>query len=128
MQAPVTWGDRQVIDADVQAGVDARPHEGVVAAVARRRSDPGLRRRMRRWLKAGGREEGEGRTAGAGSPQGGVISPVRSQAYGHAFDVEWETTARGATLLRSGDDDVIRCRGNPQPGCQRMARLITGLG
>ena len=48
LQAQVTWGYRQVIDADGPAGVDSRPHAGVVAAVARRISDPWLRRLIRR--------------------------------------------------------------------------------
>jgi RNA-directed DNA polymerase len=85
-------------------------------------------RLIRWWLKAGVLEEGEVRTTIAGSPQGGVISPLLSNAYLHAFDVEWETKARGAKLIRYCDDDVILCRGNPQPWFQRMERRITGLG
>ena len=83
---------------------------------------------MRRWLKAGVREEGEVRTSIAGSPPGGVISPVLCNAYVHACDVAWETKARGAKLIRSCDDDVILCRGNPQPWFQRRERSMTGLG
>jgi RNA-directed DNA polymerase len=73
-------------------------------------------------------EEGEVRTTIAGSPQGGVISPLLSNAYLHAFDVEWETKARGAKLIRYCDDYVILCRGNPQPWFQRMERIIASLG
>jgi RNA-directed DNA polymerase len=58
----------------------------------------------------------------------GSAPPLLSNAYVHAFDVEWETKARGAKLIRSCDDYVILGRGNPQPWFQRMERLITGLG
>jgi hypothetical protein len=51
-----------------------------------------------------------------------------SNAYLHAFDVEWETKARGAKLIRYCEDYVILRRGNPQPWFQRMERIIIGLG
>lgn len=76
----MTWGYWQVIDADLKACFDSLPHDGVVAAVARRSSEPWLLRLIRRGLKAGVLEAGESRTAVAGSPQGGGISPRLSNA------------------------------------------------
>jgi RNA-directed DNA polymerase len=124
----VTWGYRQVIDADLKACFDSLSHAGVIAAVRRRITDPWILRLIQRWLKAGILDEGAIRSAVAGTPQGGVISPLLANAYLHALDVAWEGKGRGAKLIRYCDDYVILCRGNPQPWFQRMERIVRDLG
>jgi RNA-directed DNA polymerase len=124
----VTWGYRQVIDADLKACFDSLSHDGVIAAVRRRITDPWILRLIQRWLKAGILDEGAIRAAVAGTPQGGVISPLLANAYLHALDVAWEEKGRGAKLIRYCDDYVILCRGNPQPWFQRMERIVHELG
>ena len=124
----VTWGYRQVIDADLKACFDSLSHDGVIAAVRRRITDPWILRLIQRWLKAGILDEGAIRSAVAGTPQGGVISPLLANAYLHALDVAWEEKGRGAKLIRYCDDYVILCRGNPQPWFQRMERIVHDLG
>jgi len=111
----------------VAVSFDSLPHDGVIAAIRRRISDPGILRLIRRWLKAGILEDGEIRSAVAGTPQGGVISPLLANAYLHALDVAWEQSARGSKLIRYCDDYVILCRGNPQPWFQRMEKIVHGL-
>ena len=124
----VTWGYRQVIDADLKACFDSLSHDGVIAAVRRRITDPWILRLIQRWLKASILDEGAIRSAVAGTPQGGVISPLLANAYLHALDVAWEEKGRGAKLIRYCDDYVILCRGNPQPWFQRMERIVHDLG
>jgi RNA-directed DNA polymerase len=128
IQVQITWGYRKVIDADLQACFASLPHNGIIAAVSRRIRDPWILRLLRRWLKVGILEEGRIRTAIAGTPEGGVLSPVLANAYMHAFDEVWETKMRGTRLIRYCDDYVILCRGNPQPWFRRMEGLISELG
>jgi RNA-directed DNA polymerase len=128
VQAWSTWGYRKVSEADLQGGFASLPHDGVIAAVARRLRDPWILRLIRRWLKAGILEEGRLRTAVAGTPEGGVLSPLWANAYLHTFAVEGETKRRGTQRIRYWDDYVVLCRGNPQPWCDRMEATRTDLG
>jgi group II intron reverse transcriptase/maturase len=128
VQAWVTWGYRQVIDADLKACFDTLPHEGLVEAVQRRITDPWILRLVRRWLKVGILEEGKIRTSVAGTPQGGVISPLIANAYLHSLDVEWESKFYGAKLVRYCDDYVILCRKNPAWWFRKMEGIVQRLG
>jgi RNA-directed DNA polymerase len=128
VQAWVTWGYRHVIDADLKACFDTLPHEGLVEAVQRRITDPWILRLLRRWLKVGILEEGKVRMSVAGTPQGGVISPLIANAYLHALDVEWESKFYGAKLVRYCDDYVILCRKNPSWWFRQMEGIVQRLG
>ena len=47
----------------------------------------------------------------AGTPQGGVISPLLSNIYLHVLDVLWTRhSAALGTLVRYADDFVVMCR------------------
>ena len=124
----INAGYHKVIDADLKACFDTIPHAGVLAAIARRISDPWILRLLRRWLKAGILEDGQVRLAVAGTPQGGVISPLLANAYLHALDVAWEEKGRGARLVRYCDDFVILCRGNSvYYWHEQLTRIISDL-
>ncbi len=72
-----------------------------------------LRRTINKWLKAGVLEATELRYVEAGTPQGGVISPLLANVYLHEvldtwFETELKPRLRGhAFLIRYADDAVL---------------------
>jgi len=62
-------------------------------------------------MSAGVMEDGVTIHAATGVPQGGEISPLLSNVYGHVLDALWEKEARRlGTIIRYADDALILCR------------------
>lgn len=97
-----------VVDCDLKGYFDTIPHERLVDRVAERVADGTVLRLIRAFLEAGVMEEGTVHRSIAGTPQGGVISPLLANLYLHPFDAMM--TERGHRLTRYADDFVILCR------------------
>jgi group II intron reverse transcriptase/maturase len=102
-----------VLEIDIEAFFDTLVHEHLRTFLDQRVRDGVLRRTINKWLKAGVLEAGELHYEDAGTPQGGVISPLLANVYLHEVLDKWfasEVTPRlqgQAFLIRYADDAVI---------------------
>ena len=103
----VNW----VLDADIRGYFDAISHEMLVKFVELRIADRRVVRLIQKWLNAGVLEDGKQTRSEAGTPQGGVISPLLANIYLHyAFDLwvrDWRRQAKGDVVVVRYADDII---------------------
>ena len=108
-----SMGGGWVIDMDVQRFFDTMDNGGLQVLLRKRVVDGVVTRLIGKWLHAGVLEEGRLHRPSAGSPQGGVISPVLANVYlHHVLDKWWSEIVlprmRGrAFLIRYADDAVV---------------------
>jgi RNA-directed DNA polymerase len=105
-----SWrGRRWVVETDIADCFEAIPHDRLMAAIEERIVDRKLLKLLRAMLRAGVMEQGAVHREVAGTPQGGVISPLLANVYLHRADRQWQARGCGV-LVRYADDLVVLCR------------------
>lgn len=102
-------GYTAAVEADIKGFFDNIDHDRLMVEVERRISDRRVLKLIGQWLRAGVMRAGGVERTVAGTPQGGVISPLLANIYLHAFDREMARINPGV-LVRYADDWVIMCR------------------
>jgi group II intron reverse transcriptase/maturase len=108
VMASLHHGGEWIVEIDIEQFFDTASHERLLAAVAEVVADGRILRLVQAFLQAGVMEEGKKRTLVAGTPQGGVLSPLLSNAFLNTFD--HQMLAAGHRAVRYADDSVVVCR------------------
>ena len=102
-----------IVEADIKGFFDNVNQEWLMKFLAHRIEDKRVQRMVKRFLKAGVVEDGSVTVSDAGTPQGGVISPLLANIYLHyALDLWFEKVCLKsctgfARLIRYADDFIV---------------------
>ena len=111
--ATMPVGGGWVLEVDIRKFFDSLDHGDLLEIVRRRVRDGVLLRIIGKWLNAGVMEEGSVEHPEAGTPQGGVVSPLLANVYLHEVVDLWfrrDVLPRlkgRARLVRYADDMVL---------------------
>ena len=106
---------KYVLDADISKCFDQINQESLLAKLS---TSPTLRRQIKAWLKSGVIDQGQWFATSAGTPQGGVVSPLLANIALHGMETHikqafprWNASMGGHCqsphLIRYADDLVV---------------------
>lgn len=133
-------GYTDVVDADVSKYFDTIPHDELMQAVARRVVDGRMLALVKAWLKTPVEERDDkgntrmsgGKGSKAGTPQGGVISPLLANIYINRFLRAWRERGLDvrfqARIVNYADDFVILSRGKADEALKWSRWAMGNLG
>jgi retron-type reverse transcriptase len=125
-----------VLEVDVRRYFDSIDHAKLRELLARRVTDGVVRRMIDKWLKAGVLEQGQLSHPDAGTPQGGVISPMLSNVFLHYVLDEWfaqqaQPRLRGTSILIRYCDDFVMlfaCRDDAERVHRVLGKRLAKFG
>ena len=112
-QGTTKLGGGWVLELDIESFFDTVDHAHLRGFLDQRVRDGVIRRTIGKWLKAGVLEDGAISRSEAGTPQGGVVSPLLANIYlHHVLDVWFAETVMPrlsgrAFLVRYADDAAL---------------------
>lgn len=118
-----------IVEADIKGFFDHMDHDWLLDMLALRIDDKAFLNLIRKWLKAGILDT-DGRIIhpGAGTPQGGIVSPVLANVYLHYalnlwFEHVVKTHCRGEALICLYADDFV-CAFRYRDDAERFFRAL----
>ena len=121
-------GVKWVLEVDIRKYFDSVDRQGLMRMVSQRIGDGVVLRLLSKWLHAGVMEAGQLHYDEAGTPQGGVVSPLLSNIFLHEVFDQWfaevvrERMVGRVFAVRFADDLVIGF--THQSDAQRVYRVI----
>jgi len=117
-----------IVDVDIEKFFDEIPHEPLIEAVAERVADGSVLRLVRLFLEALIQDGYRVVRPKAGTPQGGVVSPLLANIYLARLDRVLE--AEGISFVRYADDVRLNSRteAGAQQALKRTGAVLQELG